>query len=139
MAVRSKVQVWIYRREPQAPHLLFLILKTHAHRGGFWQPVTGGVDPDETLPKAALREAREETGLSFTAEPLPIPFCFEFVSRGEKCIEHGFSLQVAENSPVQLDAREHLEFRWVAAEAALQLIQHPSNQEMLKIFLRSLG
>lgn len=30
---------------------------------GIWQPVTGGVDPGERVPLAALREVEEETGL----------------------------------------------------------------------------
>ncbi len=30
---------------------------------GIWQPVTGGVDPSERVPLAALREVEEETGL----------------------------------------------------------------------------
>ena len=31
---------------------------------GIWQPVTGGVDPGERVPLAALREVEEETGLT---------------------------------------------------------------------------
>ena len=30
---------------------------------GIWQPVTGGLDPGERVPLAALREVEEETGL----------------------------------------------------------------------------
>jgi 8-oxo-dGTP pyrophosphatase MutT (NUDIX family) len=30
---------------------------------GIWQPVTGGLGPDERVPLAALRELQEETGL----------------------------------------------------------------------------
>jgi len=33
---------------------------------GIWQPVTGGVDPGERVPLAALREVEEETGLGAT-------------------------------------------------------------------------
>jgi lipoyl(octanoyl) transferase len=39
-----------------------LLLRRSAERGGFWQPVTGRIEPGEAPSKAARRELREETG-----------------------------------------------------------------------------
>jgi lipoyl(octanoyl) transferase len=39
-----------------------LLLRRSAERGGFWQPVTGRIEPGETAEQAARRELREETG-----------------------------------------------------------------------------
>ncbi len=56
MIVNRAGLVWIGRRadapgEPEGP-------------GSWWQMPQGGIDPDEDPRKAALREVREETGLS---------------------------------------------------------------------------
>ena len=90
--LRLKVQVWIYTRVPEIPHPLFLLLKTRLDRGEFWQPVTGGVEAGETVLNAALREAREETGLVFASTPDPIGGSFTFECRGETVEEQGFGL-----------------------------------------------
>ena len=43
---------------------LFLLLKRIPSRGGFWQPVTGGVNAGEDFTLAAKREVQEETGIN---------------------------------------------------------------------------
>ncbi|MBI5066718.1 MAG: lipoyl(octanoyl) transferase LipB [Deltaproteobacteria bacterium] len=47
-----------------------LLLRRAPERGGFWQPVTGRVEPGESPAAAARRELREETGADVPVEPL---------------------------------------------------------------------
>jgi lipoyl(octanoyl) transferase len=47
-----------------------LLLRRSPERGGFWQPVTGRIEPGEAPPAAARRELGEETGADVGVAPL---------------------------------------------------------------------
>jgi 8-oxo-dGTP pyrophosphatase MutT (NUDIX family) len=68
------VECWVFRvapaagpddASPDAERLEILLIHRAPHRifPGLWQCVTGGVEPGERIPAAAMREVREETGL----------------------------------------------------------------------------
>jgi len=131
MNERRKVEVWIYRPDGQ-----YLVLLLTPERGGFWQPVTGSVEPGEKIEAAALREATEETGLTFLNPVESLDSDFVFESRGEVFREHGFALKAPPTGKIRLDPDEHVAFRWVSAEEALKLMRFPENAAMLKLLLK---
>ncbi|MBI2712475.1 MAG: NUDIX pyrophosphatase [Bdellovibrio sp.] len=136
---KLKVQVWIYSSEPR-PQIL--ILQTQPDRGSFWQPVTGSVEKGESLASAALREAQEETGLSFSFPVVPIEEPegkFQFESRwGDFIEETAFSLEVKAPKKIKLDAHEHTEYEWVSPEVALEKVKFDSNRKVLLALIRQL-
>ena len=129
--MKQKVQVWIHRPGPEV-----LILLTRPDRGGFWQPVTGGVESGERPVAAALREASEESGLSFTEEPQALDFEFTFEREGETLREFTFGLRApGGKASIRLDSHEHVDSRWVTPEVALGMLKHESNAQALKKLL----
>lgn len=133
---KLKVQVWIYREKaPGALEVLLLLLKPE--RGGFWQPVTGGVEKGEKLSEAALREAQEETGLDYDHDPVSLNYQFRFYSPKfeRECEEHAFALAAPASGKVTIDPHEHVDFKWVVATEAVAQLKHPSNAEALKLLL----
>jgi 8-oxo-dGTP pyrophosphatase MutT (NUDIX family) len=124
----NKVQVWVRAGTS------FLLLKTNADRGGFWQPVTGSVEAGEAIEVAAQGEFGEETGLVALQELQAVSKPFEYEARGKLFREFSFLAEVdpALKDRVRLDPHEHTEFQWVSFERALELVRHESNARVLK-------
>lgn len=143
----SSVLVVIYTPEGQ-----FLMLERAAHPG-FWQSVTGSQEAGESLSETALREVREETGISVTQtlllgdlplnRPMPentvvnhastvvYPIFSEWQHRyppgTTHNTEHLFSLCLSVGGPIQISAHEHRAWRWENARAAAKACFSPSN------------
>ena len=97
---------------------------------GFWQSVTGSLLPDETPLKAALREVREETGLHASAGltdsgvisryPIHPAWRHRYSPEVEANTEYVFGLILPERTAVRLDPAEHIEYRWLPREQAVE-------------------
>src|SRR4051812_4204861 len=114
--MRQKVQVWVVSRAADQ-RWNALLLHLLPHRGALWQPVTGSVEAGEAVSVAALREAREETGLTFQGAVVPLGLEFEFEHNGTKFHETIFAIEAPPELPaVTLADYEHDAFRWVPLE-----------------------
>jgi len=138
---RASVQVVLYRRQPR---LEVLLLRRVPARGGFWQPVTGMLEPGETPLQAARRELIEETGVaaarvrdlrythSFIVEPgirpdpPPEPTFLQ---------EFSFAAEAPPEATVGVDPREHDAMRWVPPGQAEELLRHSGNRRAVRILL----
>ena len=127
------------------PDLRVLLLQ-RAGRPGYWQSVTGSLERrDEPLEDAALREAREETGLDARRERLrrwDAANVFEiypewrhrFVPGTTHNTEHVFSLSVPRVVPVSLAADEHDACEWLAwREAAAKCFSWSNRAAILRL------
>jgi 8-oxo-dGTP diphosphatase len=85
---------------------------------GYWTPVTGKLEPDETLPEAARREVREETGLSVTVGP-EVHRCP--TSNGAFLLVWFRATLDDPTEPLALARDEVDDARWVTATEALAL------------------
>ena len=108
-----------------------LLLRRAEGRGGFWQPVTGHLEPHESPVVAAARELFEETAL--TAAPRSLDYVHSF-ARGDArppqvTTEHAFVADVA-GTAVRLSP-EHVEFKWLSVDEAVAHVPHEGLKQAL--------
>ncbi|HVE82319.1 MAG TPA: NUDIX domain-containing protein, partial [Myxococcales bacterium] len=103
-----------------SPRRQVLLLKRTPERGGFWQIVTGRVEPGETPDQAAAREVREETGLSLPVRALGYEHAFALGDRVPPQVtrETAFAARWP-GGEVRLADAEHEALRWADPEEAL--------------------
>ena len=127
-----------------------VLLIERADRAGFWQSVTGSLDAlNEDFALAAAREVFEETGIAVNQLPqgalrsmhhqieyeIYPEWRFRYAPGVTKNVEHWFSLEVPDNTSVQLAPREHVAYEWLPFAAAANKCFSPSNGEaIMKLF-----
>lgn len=123
-----------------------LLLKRTDVAGGFWQPVTGVVEPGETDLEAAVRELNEETAIvqgdltdltlkqSFLIDP-------EFM-KGDRpafASERAFSLAVDSPLDVVIDPEEHADSGWFTFAEAYERIRWSDDKYVIQLIERIMG
>lgn len=130
------IECWVHRRHPAAG-LEILLLRRAPTRifPGFWQPVTGGIEPGERVPAAALREVREETGLgdddleAFYDLDFAVPFYDE---GGDAVVMTAvFAVRARPEAAVRI-SDEHDAMRWVPAAEVAASVVWPSYAESVR-------
>jgi len=106
-----------------------LLLRRTEERGGFWQPVTGRIEPGETPAEAARRELREETGADAPVDPLGYEHAFglepEIAARLGGALtarETAFAARLPAGFAPRL-GEEHAGWAWLAPGEALPLLR----------------
>lgn len=124
------------------PDLQVLLLERADHPG-YWQSVTGSCDPGETPYQTAVREVREETGLeaeTFRLSDWHLQYEFEIYPEWRHRYapgvthntEHVFGLELPAPLAVRLAPREHLDYRWLPRDAAVQKVFSWTNAAALE-------
>ena len=127
----------------------YLLLKRVAGLGGFWQSVTGSLEEGGTHAEAAVREVREETGISVDQDELidlSLRNTFEIApqwrTRYAPGVTHNeevcFALKV-DKCEVRLDPLEHDEYAWADYEAAIEMLYWDSNKRAFEALNKRIG
>ncbi len=103
-----------------------------------WEPVHGHIDPGEEPEDAALRELREETGLS--AERLYVVRVNPFYVRRTRTLQLAvvFAAFVAEPAAVSI-AGEHQRSEWLSVDEAVSRFAFPGERASLREVVELLG
>ncbi|MCB1909519.1 MAG: dihydroneopterin triphosphate diphosphatase [Rhodocyclaceae bacterium] len=121
----------------------FLMMK-RAGVGGFWQSVTGSLEPDETPLAAAIREVGEETGLEIPDGRLldhrlcnrfeiPLRWRERYPPGTTHNVEHVFSLAIEDCAAVRRQPEEHVDARWVDTAQALAMAWSWTNRDGIRL------
>ena len=140
------VECWVFRVvpptgptdvRPDGERLEILLIRRAPDRifPGLWQCVTGGIEPGERVPEAAMREVEEETGFG----PPQVEAYYDldqvapFYDEGADAVVVSaiFAARVRADA-VARPSREHDGLRWVAAADAPRLAIWPSYEESVR-------
>ncbi len=117
-----------------------LLLKRAPERGGFWQPVTGRMEPGETPAETARRELREEIGADVAVEPLGYRhgFAIDHLVMGREpgpvrgCDEEAFVARLPAGFTPALSA-EHTEVAFHRPEVAATIPRFPGLRRAIRL------
>ena len=123
----KQVEAFIFREGVEGKSL-FLLMRRIPNRGGFWQPLTGGVRVGEELNKALLREVQEETGITEVRRVIDTGYTFSFRDHDKDHTEYVYGVEVSQSAKVIL-SDEHDSHVWASKEEVLSLLKWPGNIE----------
>lgn len=121
----------IYRKSKNGIRFLLLY-----HGGSYWNFPKGHLEPHETPYTAAVREIKEETGLTRK----DLKFNLRFTARDEftfKRQKREVSKRVAyflaeTTNPIVRVSREHYGYGWFLYRDAIKMLQHKNLRESLR-------
>jgi lipoyl(octanoyl) transferase len=117
-----------------------LLLRRTPERGGFWQPVTGRIEPGEEAAAAAGRELREETGAEAAVAPLDYRHAFPLDPAlvppkrpGLRiCEETAFVARLPEGFRPRL-SDEHVEWEWCTADEGVARLPYAGLRRAVRL------
>ena len=114
-----------------------LLLQRTEARGGFWQPVTGRVEPGESPTQAAQRELREETGVESNVTPLNYEHVFAFAEASPPDLIRETAFTARSEQQIRLEPAEHVAMGWFTAEEAIAKVPHPGLAKAIALATRN--
>lgn len=109
---------------------LYLILR---YVLGHWEFAKGKIEAGEDKKTAAMRELKEETGLSATIIPgFESTFSYDFVTRNGESAHKVVYLFVGTTDSMNVRlSDEHIDFAWLPYEAALERLSFNNAKQAL--------
>lgn len=132
MVLKTNQQIEIIVYKIIDDEILFLLLKRNKQKGGFWQPVSGGVHEGESLLQALKRELKEETGISKYLNLISDIYYFEFKVDNAKVLrEYVFGVEISPKTKIKI-SKEHTAMKWLNLKNSLKILKHKDNKTGFK-------
>ena len=132
-AMKYSIEAWIYN--PIAKEILLLKVKTE--QLSFWQPITGGIESDESPEIACIREIFEETGLEIELTKLLQVGHHTVVIDEDLTIFKTLFLVETKQKDIRI-SDEHIDFMWTEVKNVPDILYWQSNQETFQKVLEKL-
>ncbi len=129
----SLIEAHIFRKAGNDLEFLLLRRSDNEIYPGLWQMVSGSFERDENAYQTAIREIKEETGL--TPEKFwTVPNVNSFYSstQNEICMIPVFAALVSDKAEVMI-SNEHSEFKWAGLNETLKLLAWPGQRKSIEI------
>lgn len=131
--ISSLIETHVFRKVENDLEFLLLKRAENEKYPGLWQMVTGAIDENEKAHQTALRELKEETGLT----PLKfwvVPNINSFYSpeENEIIMIPVFAILAGDNEEVNISS-EHSEFKWVKKDEAKKLLAWSGQRKSVDI------
>lgn len=130
--VSKVIDCYVFRRREGRVEFLTLRRAARTRIGGTWQAVHGKIESGESAVGAALREMREETGLT------PIGFwqletvnTFYVAATDQIMLCPAFAAEVVADAAVAI-SDEHDEFRWCEPADAIAAFLWPGQRDAVR-------
>jgi dATP pyrophosphohydrolase len=134
----SIIDCYPFRRTPAGVEFLLLLRAPGRRLAGVWQVVHGKIESGETAVQAAIRELREETGLSPQAMwHLEFVNTFFIADMDAVLMCPGFAVEVAADAAVRLQ-EESSDYRWLPLEEAKATLLWPGQKKALDEIAREI-
>lgn len=120
-----------------------ILLIERTSPAGFWQSVTGSIEPEDAdIAATARREVWEETGIALAKgqlndwqESTVYEIYHHWRHRYPEGVfenrEHIFSAEIPRSSTITLQPSEHVAYGWFGAEEAAEKVFSPSNKRAI--------
>ena len=118
-----------------------LLLQRAPDRGGFWQILTGRIEPGESPLAAAAREIHEETGYAPRLEEVRALDCAHAFALGDRtpplfAHETPFVLELPAGAPEPRLSAEHVAHRWCTPAEAEALVPFAGLRRAIRLATR---
>ena len=131
--MKYSIEAWIYN--PIAKEIL--LLKVKSGQLSFWQPITGGIESDESPEAACIREIFEETGLEIELTKLLKIGHHTVVIDEDLTIFKTLFLVETKQKDIRI-SDEHIDFMWTEVKKVPDILYWQSNQETFQKILEKL-
>lgn len=133
--ISNLIEAHIFRIKNGEMEFLLLKRSPEQYYPNLWQMVTGKIKENETAYQSALREIKEETGL--TPEKFwvaPTVNSFYSPDKDYICLLPVFATRVNDECEIKL-SKEHTEYKWVNPEEAKQLLAWDGQRKSVDVIV----